>query len=292
MASVDIVYRYGPQEVPVRPRPADGDAALARLDAGNRAFAALLDSVRGDGEPARRVVHVDPRDLGLVPGAARVPSQQPFAAILGCADARVPIELIFNEGPNDLFVVRVAGNGLGADALGSLKYAIEHLGGSLRLVVVLGHSGCGAASAAVDVFLNPGDYLPLANDPSLRQILDRLLVVVQASARKLAAVFGPEVVRHPGYREALIESAIVTNAALTAFSVQKAIDADGSDGLRTVYGVYRLETREVWTPRLGRPQGSGLAAAPRDLRGFNELGDAMVQSTRMKAMLAGSHTRP
>ena len=87
--------------------------------------------------------------------ATGAPKQRPFAAVLGCSDARARIELIFNEGPNDLFVVRVAGNGLGNDVLGSLRYAIDHLRGSLRLVVVLGHSGCGAMSAAVDSFLEP-----------------------------------------------------------------------------------------------------------------------------------------
>ena len=110
-------------------------------------------------------------------GAAK---QRPFAAVLGCSDARVPIELIFNEGPNDLFVVRVAGNGLGNDVLGSLRYAIDHLRDSLRLVVVLGHSGCGAMSAAVDSFLEPAGYLPLATNHALRSILDRQLIVVQA----------------------------------------------------------------------------------------------------------------
>ena len=73
----------------------------------------------------------------------------------------MPIELIFNEGPNDLFVIRVAGNGLGTDVLGSLKYAVDNLSGSLKLIVVLGHSGCGALTAAVDVFLNPENYLSL-----------------------------------------------------------------------------------------------------------------------------------
>ena len=79
--------------------------------------------------------------------------------MLGCADARVPVELLFAEGPNDLFVVRVAGNGLGDDVLGSLTYAVEHLTSSLRTIVVLGHSQCGAVSAAVDVHLQPGGYL-------------------------------------------------------------------------------------------------------------------------------------
>ena len=87
-----------------------------------------------------------------------MPKQSPFAAVLGCSDARVPIELVFNEGPNDLFVVRVAGNGIGSDVLGSLRYTIEHLRDSLRLVVVLGHSGCGAISTAVDMFMEPAGY--------------------------------------------------------------------------------------------------------------------------------------
>jgi carbonic anhydrase len=88
-----------------------------RLIDGNGAFAELLDSVRDEGTPARRVVQVDPRDLGLSSGTTAAPSQHPFAAVLGCSDARVPLELIFNEGPNDLFVIRVAGNGLGPDVL-------------------------------------------------------------------------------------------------------------------------------------------------------------------------------
>ena len=86
--------------------------------------------------------------------------------------------------------MRVAGNGLGSEVLGSLKYAVEHLGGSLKIIVVLGHSGCGAVSAAVDVFLEPKQYLPLATSHALRTILDRLLVVVQASAKKMQETFG------------------------------------------------------------------------------------------------------
>ena len=158
--------------------------ALSRLSR-NKSFPALVDHVK-DQSGTQQVIPVDPRDLGLVPGSPETAKQRPFAAILGCSDARVPIELIFNEGPNDLFVIRVAGNGLGTEVLGSLKYAVENLGGSLKLIVVLGHSGCGALTTAVDMFLNPGNYLPLAAKHSLRNILDRLLLVVQTSARKLA----------------------------------------------------------------------------------------------------------
>ena len=283
MRTVEIAYRYETKDAPVRPRPADADAALLRLKEGNLAFAELLNSVKDDGNLVRRVIQVDPADLGLLPDATGAPSQRPFAAVLGCSDARVPLELIFNEGPNDLFVVRVAGNGLGSDVLGSLKFAVERLGGSLKLIVVLGHSGCGAVSAAVDVFLNPGLYLPLVTRPPLREILDRLLVVVHASARKLAAAFGPDIVRREGYRRALVETSIVTNAALAAYSVQQEI---GQSALQAAYGVYLLETREVWTPSPGHPDGAGLAPAPIDLAGFEKLGDAMVKSSRITALLA------
>jgi carbonic anhydrase len=155
MRTVEITYRYGVPSVVASARPLDAAAACTRLSEGNQAFAALMRASGGEGEAARCLVEVDSRDLGLELRGHEVPTQHPFAAVLGCSDARVPIELIFNEGPNDLFVVRVAGNGLGSDALGSLRYAIEHLRHSLRLIVVLGHSGCGAVSAAVDAFLEP-----------------------------------------------------------------------------------------------------------------------------------------
>ena len=290
MKTVEITYRYEARETPARPRPSDSDAALLRLDDGNRAFAALLDGLTDDDSPAPRIVPVDPRDLGLLTGESGAARQRPFAAVLGCADARVPIELVFNEGPNDLFVVRVAGNGLGPEVLGSLKYAVERLGGSLKLIVVLGHSGCGAVSAAVDVFLNPGDYLPFATKHSLRNILDRLLIVVHASARNLLAAFGPGVVDHRGYRQVLIESSVVTNAALVADSIQQEIATDDPGELRAVYGVYLLETREVWTPRLGKTKGIGWAAPPRDLAGFAEFAKAVeITSTSMKP---GASARP
>jgi carbonic anhydrase len=69
---------------------------------GNKSFAALVDHVK-DQSGTQQVIPVDPRDLGLVPGSPETAKQRPFAAILGCSDARVPIELIFSEGPNDLF---------------------------------------------------------------------------------------------------------------------------------------------------------------------------------------------
>jgi carbonic anhydrase len=110
---------------------------------------------------------------------------------------------------------------------------------------------CGPLSIA---FLDPTGYLPLAADHALRNILDRHFIVVQASARKLARTFGSDVARHPRYRETLIEMAIVTNAALAAFTV-RGLDANS---LRAAYGVYLLESHEVWAPRGGTDRPAGL----------------------------------
>jgi carbonic anhydrase len=155
----------------------------------------------------------------------------------------------------------------------------------LKLIVVLGHSGCGDLTTAVDVFLNPANYLALVTQHSLRNILDRSLVVVQASANKLFTTFGSDITRHPGYRQALIEASIVTNAALAAYSIQQEFVADGLTEIRAVYGVYLLETREVWAPRVGNTKEVGLAAAPADLAGFAELGNAVIRSDRIASYL-------
>jgi carbonic anhydrase len=284
---VEIAYRYDGSDATVRPRPADAQAATDRLNEGSRAIARLVESL-ADGEgTARRVIPIDPRDLGLAPGGRGTPAQRPYAAVLGCSDARVPIELIFNEGPNDLFVVRVAGNGLGSEVLGSLNYAVDHLGGSLKLIVVLGHSGCGAVSSAVDVFLKPEAYLSLAAQHALRNILDRLLVVVHVSARRMAAVYGPDVIRRPGYRTALIEVVVVSNAALAAYTVQHEIGSADPHGLRAAYGVYLIDGRQVWAPRSGSAECAGLAYPPTDHAAFDDFADVVVRSARIAKLLEG-----
>ena len=290
MNVVEITYRYGGRNAAARARPATAEAARERLDQGSRAISALFKSWHVNRGTARRIVAVDPRNLGLQPGKERAPEQRPFAAVLGCSDARVPIELIFNQGPNDLFVVRVAGNGLGGEVLGSLSYAIEHLGGSLKLVVVLGHSGCGAVTAAVDVVLSPRTYLELAEKHALRSILDRLLVVVHSAAKRLVAVYGADVTLRPGYRDALIEAAVVSNAALAAYSVQKELRTQ-RQRLRAVYGVYLLSKRQVWAPRYGSAECVGLAYPPPDHDGFGDFADAVVRSERIADLLGAASAK-
>ena len=284
MKIVEITYRYEDDAGAARERPTDAEAALQRMNDGNRAFAELFNSQNNQVGPERHVLHIDPSDLGLADGAE--PRQLPFAAVLGCSDARVPIGHIFNEGPNELFVVRVAGNTLGSDVRGSLNYALEHLGESLKLVVVLGHSGCGAVTAAVDVFLDPTGYLSLVSKHSVRMLVDRLQVVVHATARHLEAAFGPNITQHPRYREALIELSVVTNAALAAHTLQREIGSGEIDGVRVVYGVYLLKERTVWAPRCGSNNVGGLVAPPTDAEAFIEFSNTLLQSQRITALLA------
>ena len=288
MKIIEITYRYDGSDATTRPRPGDAEAARVRLDEGSRSIGALLDSLTEGSGTAHRVIPVDPRDLGLAPDTHAAPLQRPYAAVLGCSDARVPIELIFNEGPNDLFVVRVAGNGLGSEVLGSLKYAVDHLGSSMKLIVVLGHSGCGAVSAAVDAYLDPKTYLAFAAQHALRGILDRLLIVVSAAAARMIATFGPDVVRRPGYRTALIEVAVVSNAALAAYTLQEELGVVDDGAVRAAYGVYLLEAREVWAPRAGSGDCVGLAYPPADFAHFEAFGDAVLRTERIARLLVGT----
>ena len=286
MKTVDVIYRYEGDDPGPRERPLDATAAKQRMDDGNQAFAALLANLDERTGTAKRVIRVDPRDLGLLQSGTASLTQRPFAAVVGCADARVPIELIFNEGPNDLFVIRVAGNTLGDDVRGSLNYALEHLGASLKLIVVLGHSGCGAVTAAVDVFLDPAGYLSLASKHPVRALVDRLLIVVHTCALRLEQMIGPDVAQHPRYREALIETAVVTNAAFAALSLQREIGSGAADGVQVTYGVYDLSTRTIWAPRCGSRDVTGLAAAPVEGKDLAEFGKAVVRSQRIAALLA------
>lgn len=116
------------------------EEALAALMEGNERFRNGKFKVQDLG-PARRI------DL-LENG------QKPFAVVLTCSDSRVPAELIFDQGMGDIFVIRVAGNVVDPLALGSIEYGLEHLG--VNLLMVLGHSNCGAVKATVDGGEAPG----------------------------------------------------------------------------------------------------------------------------------------
>lgn len=127
--------------------------ALHRLREGNRRFVAEAPP-SGDLDQARR--------------DQLVARQQPFAIILGCSDSRVPAEIVFDQGLGDLFVIRVAGNIVAPSQIGSIEYAAARLG--TRLVVVLGHSNCGAIEATLQEL---GQTEP-SESPNLRAIVDRI----------------------------------------------------------------------------------------------------------------------
>ena len=148
---------------------------------------------------------------------------------------------------------------------------------------MLGHSGCGALTAAVDAFLDPGGYLAIATNEQLRSIVDRHLIAVQAAARALARTHGSDVMARPGYREALTETAITTNAALAAYTLQAELHGADLRWLKAVYGVFLLETHTVWTPG----SSTGLGEPPADLAGFRQFADSLVGSDRIASLLGG-----
>jgi carbonic anhydrase len=129
-----------------KPVSDEAKSALARLKEGNRRFA----------EGKTRHAHQTTDWRRHLVGA-----QRPIATLLGCSDSRVPPEMVFDEGLGDLFVIRVAGNVVAPDVVGSLAYALEHL--KTPLVVVLGHQNCGAVTAAVDALSDPAfrDIAPI-----------------------------------------------------------------------------------------------------------------------------------
>ncbi|MBV9008868.1 MAG: carbonic anhydrase [Verrucomicrobia bacterium] len=151
------------------------DAALKQLQQGNARFAA---SFKSDPKPTRA------RRLETAQ------KQHPIAIIVGCADSRTGPEIIFDQNIGDLFVVRTAGNVVDDHALGSIEYAVEHLG--TRLVIVLGHARCGAVSAALDNGSAPGHIGSIVRDirPSVEAVRGQagelLVNAIKENVRRVA----------------------------------------------------------------------------------------------------------
>jgi carbonic anhydrase len=159
------------------PLPQGAQEALDRLKAGNERFATGRMRRRHQGQAWRHGLEAE---------------QHPFATVLGCSDSRVPIELVFDQGFGDLFIVRVAGNVVAPDILGSLAYAVGHV--HTPLVVILGHEGCGAVTAALEGTSRHGEPQRLEEllrliDPGLRNLDPglrgpaRLSAAVEANVR-------------------------------------------------------------------------------------------------------------
>ncbi len=165
--------------------------ALERLREGNRRFVSEVTGSEAVTTPTRR------REL-----AGR---QEPFAIILGCSDSRVPAEIVFDQGLGDLFVIRVAGNIVAPSQVDSIEFAAERFG--TRLVIVLGHSSCGAILATIEELARP-----LAEQSkNLRSIVDRVRPSV-------AALLGTELAED---RETLVQQAVRANIRMSVNQLRR-----------------------------------------------------------------------
>ncbi len=159
--------------------------------------------------------------------------QEPFAIILGCSDSRVPAEIVFDQGLGDLFVIRVAGNIVASSQIGSVEFAAARFG--TRLVVVLGHSQCGAILATLEELQQPTDY----QSRNLRSIVDR----IRPSVETLLAT---ELRNDP---DALVREAVRANIRASANDLRHGSEVleqlVQNSGLLVVGAEYSLETGVV-----------------------------------------------
>lgn len=190
-------------------------AALQRLQDGNRRFTAGLSS---------EAIVSERRRLELSK------AQQPFAIILGCSDSRVPAEIVFDQGLGDLFVIRVAGNIVAPSQVGSVEFAAARFG--TRLVVVLGHSECGAILATLEELGRPLD----TQSRNLRAIVDRIR----------PSIDGLLETELRNDQEALVRQAVRANIRASASHLRHGSEVLEQliqrDGLLVVGAEYSLET--------------------------------------------------
>lgn len=192
--------------------------ALQRLQEGNRRFVAEVRAITRTNEHRRNEVAA---------------AQEPFAIILGCSDSRVPAEIVFDQGLGDLFVIRVAGNIVAPSQVGSVEFAAAQY--NTRLVVVLGHSQCGAILATLDELLNHTEQ----KYRNLHSIVDRV--------RPSVAPLLETDLRHN--QEALVQHAVRANVRASVNQLRHGSELleklFHNDGLRVVGAEYSLETGVV-----------------------------------------------
>lgn len=192
--------------------------ALERLRQGNRRFVSGVRSLEAMSNQARRA------ELATVP--------QAFAIVLGCSDSRVPAEVVFDQGLGDLFVIRVAGNIVAPSQVGSVEFAAARFG--TPLVVVLGHTQCGAIAATLEEMSGTGHH-----SPNIRSIVDR----IRPSVETLLAAPGRY---DPGQ---LARAAVRANVRASADHLRHASalleDLIQSGAFAVVGAEYSLETGEV-----------------------------------------------
>lgn len=193
--------------------------ALERLREGNRRFASNVRSLDALTSHARR--------------NALAAGQAPFAIILGCSDSRVPAEIVFDQGLGDLFVIRVAGNIVAPSQVGSVEFAAAQFG--TRLVIVLGHTQCGAITATLNELQQPTEN----QSRNLRSIVDRIRPAVEP-------LLATELRHDP---DALAQHAVRANILASASHLRHGSEIleqlIQTDGLLVVGAEYSLETGVV-----------------------------------------------
>ena len=197
--------------------PHTADEALARLRAGNQCYIDEHFEIGNLGRTGKRRAEI-------------APAQHPYAIVLACADSRVAPEVVFSAGLGDLFVVRVAGNIVDPrclGVLGSIEYAIEEL--KIPLVFVLGHEGCGAVKAAIEVVQNK-----LSTPGAISVLTDAIRPVVEAASRQSGDLLRNAVIGNVERQ--------VQNLAHSADIVAPALAASR---LQIAGGVYELNTGRV-----------------------------------------------
>lgn len=192
--------------------------ALERLREGNRRFAANVSGSDPYLHQARRAELTD--------------GQEPFAIILGCSDSRVPAEIIFDQGLGDLFVIRVAGNIVAPSQVGSVEFAADRF--DTRLVVVVGHSQCGAITATLDELERPTNH-----SRNLQSIVDRVRPAI-------AGLLATDLRNN---REELVKQAVRANIRASVHHLRHGSsileDLTEKNGLLIVGAEYSLETGVV-----------------------------------------------
>ncbi|WP_299189601.1 carbonic anhydrase [uncultured Psychrobacter sp.] len=202
-------------------RPKTGQEALELLKQGNARY---VDSLTNTDPCTQRRPEL-------------ISDQDPLAIILGCSDARVPVEIVFDQGLGDLFVIRVAGNVVAPSQIGSIEFAAEKFG--TKLVVVLGHSNCGAVTACVEALINPEQNYT----PNLQSIVDRIRPSVY-NLHELATANGQDV-----DADELLERSISANVRMSVSQLKhgsRALeDLTNSGQLLIVGAEYDLKTGKV-----------------------------------------------
>jgi len=170
--------------------------------------------------------------LNAVERSRLLEGQSPFAVVLGCSDSRVPVEMVFDQGFGDLFVIRVAGNVVASSQIASVEFATEQFG--VRLVVVMGHTNCGAVAATIDALSAQTQSESLGN---LRSIVDRIRPAVEGLLDLNLD------------KDQLIKQAVRSNARISANSLRHGSQSlerlSEHDNLLIVGAEYCLETGKV-----------------------------------------------